>query len=101
LYLKPQGAMLMCDRRSNVNEFAQVAPISKAVKVITKENIANIVKLISDHVSGQLDRTSYDSMRNYYFGDTKPGSSINRFIAMVDDLIKRRDKKVLELPTSK
>jgi hypothetical protein len=40
-------------------------------------------------------------MRNYYFGDTKPGSSINRFIAMVDDLIKRRDKKVLELPTSK
>lgn len=101
LYLKPQGAMLMCDRRSNVNDFAQVAPISKAVTVITKENINNIDKLISDHVSGQVDRNSYDSMRNYYFGDTKPGSSINRFIAMVDDLIKRRDKRVLELPTSK
>jgi len=40
-------------------------------------------------------------MRNYYFGDTKPGSSIARFISMVDDLIKRRDNKVLELPTSK
>jgi CDP-glycerol glycerophosphotransferase (TagB/SpsB family) len=101
LYLKPQGAMLMCDRRSNVSEFAQVAPVSKAVTVITKDNINSIDKLISDHVSGQVDRTSYDSMRNYYFGDTKPGSSINRFIAMVDDLIKRRDKKVLELPTSK
>ena len=101
LYLKPQGAMLMCDRRSNVNDFAQVAPVSKAVTVITKENINNIEKLISDHVSGQVDRNSYDSMRNYYFGDTKPGSSINRFIAMVDDLIKRRDKRVLELPTSK
>ena len=101
LYLKPQGAMLMCDRRSNVNDFAQVAPISKAVTVITKENINNIDKLISDHVSGQVDRNSYDSMRNYYFGDTKPGSSINRFIAMIDDLIKRRDKRVLELPTSK
>lgn len=101
LYLKPQGAMLMCDRRSNVNEFAQVAPVSKAVTVITKDNINSIDKLISDHVSGQVDRTSYDSMRNYYFGDSKPGSSINRFIAMVDDLIKRRDKKVLELPTSK
>jgi hypothetical protein len=101
LYLKPQGAMLMCDRRSNVNDFAQVAPISKAVTVITKENINNIEKLISDHVSGQVDRNSYDSMRNYYFGDTKSGSSINRFIAMVDDLIKRRDKRVLELPTSK
>jgi CDP-glycerol glycerophosphotransferase (TagB/SpsB family) len=101
LYLKPQGAMLMCDRRSNVSEFAQVAPVSKAVTVITKDNINSIDKLISDHISGQVDRTSYDSMRNYYFGDTKPGSSINRFIAMVDDLIKRRDKKVLELPTSK
>ena len=101
LYLKPQGAMLMCDRRSNVNDFAQVAPISKAVTVITKENINNIDKLISDHASGQVDRNSYDSMRNYYFGDTKPGSSINRFIAMIDDLIKRRDKRVLELPTSK
>lgn len=101
LYLKPQGAMLMCDRRSNINEFAQVAPVSKAVTVITKENINSIDKLIFDHLSGQVDRTSYDSMRNYYFGDTKPGSSINRFIAMVDDLIKRRDKKVLELPTSK
>jgi CDP-glycerol glycerophosphotransferase (TagB/SpsB family) len=101
LYLKPQGAMLMCDRRSNVTEFAQVAPVSKAVTVISKDNINSIDKLISDHVSGKVDRTSYDSMRNYYFGDTKPGSSINRFIAMVDDLIKRRDKKVLELPTSK
>jgi hypothetical protein len=40
-------------------------------------------------------------MRNYYFGDTKPGSSINRFIAMVDDLIKRRDNRVSQLPTSK
>ena len=101
LYLKPQGAMLMCDRRSDVTEFAHVAPISKAVTVITKENINNIDKLISDHVSAQVDRTSYDSMRNYYFGDTKPGSSINRFIAMVDDLIKRRDNRVSQLPTSK
>lgn len=101
LYLKPQGSMLMCDRRSNVTEFAHVAPVSKAVTVITNDNINSIDKLISDHVSGQVDRTSYDAMRNYYFGDTKPGSSINRFIAMVDDLIKRRDKKVLELPTSK
>jgi CDP-glycerol glycerophosphotransferase (TagB/SpsB family) len=101
LYLKPQGAMLMCDRRSDVTEFAHVAPISKAVTVITKENINNIDKLISDHVSGQVDRTSYDSMRNYYFGDTKPGSSVNRFIAMVDDLIKRRDNRVSQLPTSK
>ena len=101
LYLKPQGAMLMCDRRSNISDFAQVAPVSKAVTVITKENINNIDKLISEHVAGQVDRTSYDSMRNYYFGDTKPGSSINRFSKMVDDLIKRRDKRVLELPTSK
>lgn len=101
LYLKPQGAMLMCDRRSNITEFAQVAPVSKAVTVITKENINNIDKLISDHVSEQVDRSSYDSMRNYYFGDTKPGSSINRFIAMVDDLIKRRDNRVSQLPTSK
>ena len=101
LYLKPLGAMLMCDRRSNVNEFSQVAPVSKAVTVITKDNINSIDKLISDHVLGQVDRSSYDSMRKYYFGDTKPGSSINRFIEMVDDLIKRRDKKVLELPTSK
>ena len=101
LLLKPMGEILICDRRSNVKEFFQVEPVSKAVKVITKDNINSIDKLISDHVSGQVDRSSYDSMRKYYFGDTKPGSSINRFIEMVDDLIKRRDKKVLELPTSK
>jgi hypothetical protein len=93
--------MLMCDRRSNEKEFAEIAPVSKAVTVINKFNISNIEKLISDHVAGQVDRSSYESMRNYYFSDTKPGSSITRFIAMVDDLIKRRDKKVLELPTSK
>ena len=46
LYLKPQDAMLMCDRRSNINEFVQVAPVSKAVTVITNENINNIDKLI-------------------------------------------------------
>jgi hypothetical protein len=100
LYLKPQGAMLMCDRRSNEKEFAEIAPVSKAVTVINNNNISNIEKLISDHVAGQVDRSSYESMRNYYFGDTKPGSSITRFISMVDDLIKRRDNRVSQLPTS-
>jgi len=100
LYLKPQGAMLMCDRRSNTTEFAQVAPISKAVTVITKENINSIEKIITEHIAGKVDRSSYDSMRNYYFGETKPGSSITRFVAMVDDLIKRRDSRVSQMPTA-
>ena len=100
LYLKPQGAMLMCDRLSNKDLFTQVAPVSKAVTNITNLNIGNIEQIISDHVSGKVDRSSYDEMRNYYFGDTKPGSSIARFIAMVNDLIQRRDNRVLQLPTS-
>ena len=100
LYLKPQGAMLMCDRLSNKEIFTQVAPVSKAVTNITNLNIGNIEQIISDHVSGKVDRSSYDEMRNYYFGDTKPGSSIARFIAMVNDLIQRRDNRVSQLPTS-
>lgn len=100
LYLKPQGAMLMCDRLSNKDLFTQVAPVSKAVTNITNLNIGNIEQIISDHVSGKVDRSSYDEMRNYYFGDTKPGSSIARFIAMVNDLIQRRDDRVSQLPTS-
>ena len=100
LYLKPQGAMLMCDRLSNKDLFSQVAPVSKAVTNITNLNIGNIEQIISDHVSGKVDRSSYDEMRNYYFGDTKPGSSIARFIAMVNDLIQRRDNRVSQLPTS-
>ncbi len=100
LYLKPQGAMLMCDRLSNKDLFTQVAPVSKAVTNITNLNIGNIEQIISDHVSGKVDRSSYDEMRNYYFGDTKPGSSIARFIAMVNDLIQRRDNRVSQLPTS-
>jgi CDP-glycerol glycerophosphotransferase (TagB/SpsB family) len=100
LYLKPQGTMLMCDRLSNKDLFTQVAPVSKAVTNITNLNIGNIEQIISDHVSGKVDRSSYDEMRNYYFGDTKPGSSIARFIAMVNDLIQRRDNRVSQLPTS-
>jgi CDP-glycerol glycerophosphotransferase (TagB/SpsB family) len=100
LYLKPQGAMLMCDRLSNKDLFTQVAPVSKAVTNITNLNIENIEQIISDHVSGKVDRSSYDEMRNYYFGDTKPGSSIARFIAMVNDLIQLRDNRVSQLPTS-
>ncbi len=56
--------------------------MAKAVTVINKNNINNIDKLISDHVAGQVDRSSYESMRNYYFGDTKPGSSIARPIQL-------------------
>ena len=100
LYLKPQGAMLMCDRLSNKDLFTQVASVSKAVTNITNLNIGSIDQIISDHVSGKVDRSSYDEMRNYYFGDTKPGSSIARFIAMVNDLIQRRDNRVSQLPTS-
>jgi CDP-glycerol glycerophosphotransferase (TagB/SpsB family) len=100
LYLKPTGAMLMCDRRSDEKLFAEVAPISKAVTVITKNNIGSIDKLINDYVLGNFDRSKYDEQRNYYFGDTKPGSSVARFNAMIDDLIKRRDTRVAQMPTT-
>ncbi|MFM1826050.1 MAG: hypothetical protein RLZZ37_685 [Actinomycetota bacterium] len=100
LYLKPNGAMLMCDRRSDTKLFNQVAPVSKAVRVINKENISNIDKLILDHLSGNFDRSRYQELRNYYFGDTKPGESVKRFIDMVDSLIKKRDERVAQMPTS-
>jgi len=100
LYLKPNGAMLMCDRRSDTKLFNQVAPVSKAVTVINKENISNIDKLILDHLTGNFDRSRYQELRNYYFGDTKPGESVKRFIDMVDSLIKKRDERVAQMPTS-
>jgi len=100
LYLKPNGAMLMCDRRSDTNLFNQVAPVSKAVTIINKENISNIDNLINNHLSGDFDRSRYQELRNYYFGDTKPGESVKRFMDMVDLLIKKRDERVAQMPTS-
>ncbi len=100
LYLKPNGAMLMCDRRSDTKLFNQVAPVSKAVTIINKNNIENIDSLILDHVNGNFDRSRYQELRNYYFGDTKPGESVKRFIDMVDSLIKKRDQRVAQMPTS-
>jgi CDP-glycerol glycerophosphotransferase (TagB/SpsB family) len=99
LYLKPNGAMLMCDRRSDTKLFNQVAPVSKAVTIINKENIINIDQLIVDHLAGNFDRSRYQELRNYYFGDTKPGESVKRFIDMVDLLIKKRDQRVAQMPT--
>ena len=101
LYLKPNGAMLMCDRRSNTEVFNQVAPVSKAVTVIDKSNILKIDELIKNHLSGNFDRSRYIELRNYYFGEAQPGSSAKRFISMIDDLIKRRDQRVAQMPTSK
>ena len=100
LYLKPNGAMLMCDRRSDTKLFNQVAPVSKAVTIINKDNISNIESLITDHLSGNFDRSRYQELRNYYFGDTKPGESVKRFIDMVDSLVKKRDQRVAQLPTA-
>ncbi len=100
LYLKPNGAMLMCDRRSDTKLFNQVAPVSKAVTVINKDNIEKIDSLILDHVNGNFDRSRYQELRNYYFGDTKPGESVKRFIDMVDSLIQKRDQRVAQMPTS-
>ena len=100
LYLKPNGAMLMCDRRSDTKLFNQVAPVSKAVTIINKENIEKIDSLILDHVNGNFDRSRYQELRNYYFGDTKPGESVKRFIDMVDSLIKKRDQRVAQMPTA-
>jgi hypothetical protein len=99
LYLKPNGAMLMCDRRSDTKLFNEVAPVSKAVTIINKDNISNIDNLILDHLSGNFDRSRYQELRNYYFGDTQPGESVKRFIDMVDSLIKKRDQRVAQMPT--
>ncbi len=98
LYLKPNGALLMCDRRSDTSLFNEIAPVSKAVTIIDTSNINQIDQIITDHLNGKSDKSKYEQMRSYYFGDTKPGNSITRFNEMVDDLVKRRDNRVSQMP---
>jgi CDP-glycerol glycerophosphotransferase (TagB/SpsB family) len=98
LYLKPDGVLLICDRRSNSELFKQVAPVSAAVPNIDKNNIDEIEKMITDYLVNYPRRDEYQKIRNYYFGEGNPGDSLNKFISMITELINRRDLRVAQMP---
>jgi CDP-glycerol glycerophosphotransferase (TagB/SpsB family) len=98
LYLKPDGVLLICDRRSNGELFKQVAPVSAAIPNIDKNNINEIEKMIRDYLVNYPRRDEYQKIRNYYFGEGNPGDSLNKFISMITELINRRDLRVAQMP---
>ncbi len=98
LYLKPDGVLLICDRRSNSELFKQVAPVSAAVPNIDKNNINEIEKMITNYLVNYPRRDEYQKIRNYYFGEGNPGDSLNKFISMITELINRRDLRVAQMP---
>jgi hypothetical protein len=98
LYLKPNGVLLICDRRSDPQLFNKVAPVSTAIPIINEKNINNINNLIEKYLKEFPRRDEYNKIRTYYFGEGSPGASLKRFIEMISELIIRRDNRVSQMP---
>lgn len=98
LYLKPNGVLFICDRRSDPDLFNKVAPVSTAIPIIDKSNIINLDEIIKEYLVNYPRRDEYNKIRTYYFGEGELGSSLKRFIEMNTELINRRDKRVSEMP---
>lgn len=98
LYLKPNGVLFICDRRSDPDLFNKVAPVSTAIPIIDKSNIVILDKIIKEYLVNYPRRDEYNKIRTYYFGEGELGSSLKRFIEMNTELINRRDKRVSEMP---
>jgi len=87
---KPAAYMEILEDQS-INE------LSKAFKTINKENFTNIMEILEDEILNDKNSLQRAKVKEYYLGNYEKKESTNIFINKITDLIKIRNKKIVNI----
>lgn len=94
LYLHPDRPLVLTDRRSDPEQLAENAPVSRSCAVVDETTLPDLASLLRSAIDEDSHAAERQQMRAFYFGDAAPGSSTARFRAAVAELVGDRRQKL-------
>ena len=90
LYLRTEAPLVLTDRRSDPEQLAIDAPVSRACDVIDRDTVGTLGELLDANLHDDPRSAARAAMRSHYFG-VERGESTARFIEFITSCVDRRD----------
>ena len=94
LYLRPEKPLILTDRRSDIPQRAEDAPISRACHVIDESNVLILDRQLEGWISDDELVDARQTARAFYFDDIQRGESTAKFMEKVSYLIEDRRSRL-------
>lgn len=97
LYLRPDAALMLCDRRSDRAALLADAPIAHSAHVLDATTIENIESDMANLLADPSQQGNRAEIRDLYFDGLQPGQSTERFWTELQRAIAEHDRAVRNL----
>jgi CDP-glycerol glycerophosphotransferase (TagB/SpsB family) len=91
LYLRPDAALMLCDRRSDREALLADAPIAASAHILDANSLDTVEAAIANLVADQTQQQGRTELRNLYFDGLQPGQSTDRFWTELQRAIHEHD----------
>jgi hypothetical protein len=91
LYLRPDAALILCDRRSDREALIADAPIAASAHVLDADSIGTLEADIAHLIANPAQQQGRADLRNLYFDGLQPGQSTERFWSELERAISEHD----------
>jgi hypothetical protein len=98
LYLRADKPILLCDRFDDPAQLVAASPAAAAADVITASTVDRLADTVARRLRGDdPHRDERRRIREIYFGAHRPGESVEHFVRVLRDLVRRRDVAVARM----
>jgi len=97
LYLKPEGAIFLSDRRTDLASLESESPVATAATIIDRNSIAKISTQLEKTLEKDDLATKRAEVCRYYFGGIAAGESSKTYFAAILKSINEHEVAVNEL----
>lgn len=94
LYLRPEKPLILTDRRSDIIQRAEDAPISRSCHVIDESNVLTLDHQLEGWIGDDDLVGAREAARAFYFDDIPRGESTTKFLEKVSYLIEDRRSRL-------
>ena len=90
-YLVEDKPILLTNRFKEKEEKFKIVD---ACQLVDDVNYLNIVQLLIENLENDYNKSIRNEIKEYYIGDYKEGESTARFVNVIGDMIKERDREI-------
>ena len=92
LYLRNEKPLVVTDKHRDPERLRAEVPVSRCADVVEPEDVDGLAALLAARLEHDEHHLARVAMRHHYFDDVAVGESTTRFLAVVDELVRLRDR---------
>lgn len=92
LYLRNEKPLVVTDKHRDPERLRAEVPVSRCADVVEPEDVDGLAALLTARLEHDEHHLARVAMRHHYFDDVAVGESTTRFLAVVDELVRLRDR---------